>query len=94
MYVYVLIYTPRYVFVSMHLVCRLYFSILEKWAYVENVPLELSIMLPLVTRALCSSGAPYVGCVGSSIVWALLISAAAVVVGARSWSCSGLLLGW
>ena len=44
------------------------FPILEKWSYAGDIPWCPTTHVPLFTRAMCSKGAPYVGCLGPSIV--------------------------
>ena len=44
------------------------FLTLEKWPFVGDILCVPAPQSPLVIRALCSRGAPYVGCMGPSVV--------------------------
>ena len=43
------------------------FPDLKKWPFVGVVLCMPAVQFPLVTRAICSRGAPYVGCMGPSV---------------------------
>ena len=55
-------------FISVCLVDKLHFLILEKWPYVEAVLKGLKLHFPLVTRVISSRGALYPDCRHLSIV--------------------------
>ena len=52
----------------MYLVGWLHFLTLEKWPFVRDVLCTPAAHSPLVTRAICSRDAPYVGCKDPSVV--------------------------
>ena len=56
------------VFISMYLVASLCFQILGKWHLVGNILWVSGEYSLLVTRAICSWDALYVGCLGLSVI--------------------------
>ena len=57
---------------------------MEKWSYIGDVLWGPAAHSPLVTRAICSRGAPYVGFMDPSVV-AELTTVGAVLCGAVPW---------
>ena len=52
----------------MYLLGWLRFPTLEKWPFVGDILCVQAAYSPLVTRAVCSRGALYMGCTGPSVV--------------------------